>query len=410
MDTFTLSPPAVLTMLVALIDEELKTLRRETAFVRRHDEWHADTPLQHGEDNAEAAIGVDSMELLSLATTVSNVFRLHESGLDDYLLRHRTLGGWVKVITAIRAEGTRDLAFYTSGSTAAPQRCMHRWQTLTAECDHFRTLLAALIEGGIERVIVPALPHHIYGFLFGIMLPERAGLEAVHGHQALAMIQSRRLKSGDLIVGYPFIWQLLARQEAGFPAGVIGLTSTGPCEAAVLETLKAQGLAHIVEIHGATETGGIGVRCSSQAPYALLPRWQRGDNAHRLIDRDTHAVATLADHLQWEDERHYYPCGRIDGVVQIGGINVQPQQVARLLETHPGVRCALVRPMTGEEGDRLKAFVVPAHNTDPSALTETLHDWCRTQLMTPAVPAAFTLGDRLPMSAMGKAADWTLAG
>jgi acyl-CoA synthetase (AMP-forming)/AMP-acid ligase II len=45
--------------------------------------------------------------------------------------------------------------------------------------------------------------------------------------------------------------------------------------------------------------------------------------------------------------------------VQVAGVNVWPQRVAEALRAHPDVLDAVVRPMRADEGERLKAFVVP---------------------------------------------------
>lgn len=409
-----LSSQALLEVLVSLIRDELKTLRHTDAGELQSDAWHADTPLGHAESESTEgdgpAINADSMELLCLTTAVSNFFCLYESGLDDYLLRRRTLGGWVEVIQRIRAEDTRDLTFQTSGSTGEPKPCRHAWRTLLEECDYFAAFFDRLQEGGIRRVLCPALPHHIYGFLFGVLLPERTGVPSLRGQKALAAVQGRRLEAGDLIVGYPFIWQLFSRQGAPFPPGVAGLTSTGPSDARVIETLKAQGLSHMVEIHGASETGGIGVRCSTQAPYTLLPRWRRGPQAHQIIAAGEHTPRPVTDHLEWEGGRRYWPVGRLDRAVQVGGVNVYPQQVTTFLHDHPKVAKALVRPMTRDEGERLKAFIVPFEAVDTEGLADELTRWCRAQLSTPSVPGAFTFGTALPTGDQGKASDWPLEG
>ena len=52
----------------------------------------------------------------------------------------------------------------------------------------------------------------------------------------------------------------------------------------------------------------------------------------------------------WRDGLYYFP-GRPDGVINVGGINVHPEEVEALLNSHPQVRLSLVKtkknPMTG---------------------------------------------------------------
>jgi long-chain acyl-CoA synthetase len=59
--------------------------------------------------------------------------------------------------------------------------------------------------------------------------------------------------------------------------------------------------------------------------------------------------------------------GRAEGAVQVGGVNVFPDVVGRVLTAHSGVAQAAVRLMRPEEGTRLKAFVVPQPQADRAA-------------------------------------------
>ncbi|MBC7941380.1 MAG: 4-coumarate--CoA ligase, partial [Chitinophagaceae bacterium] len=80
----------------------------------------------------------------------------------------------------------------------------------------------------------------------------------------------------------------------------------------------------------------------------------------------------------------------------------------RVLLDHPQVSDAVVRLMTPEEGSRLKAFVVPAPDTDPTSLQADLWRWTESRLTAPERPKAFTVGEELPRSVMGKLSDWPL--
>lgn len=407
MPELTLSDASILSVIQSLLADELKALRPHADL--DSEGWNATTRIRRGggqppSDDAAPSLGADSMELLALATAVTTYFRLHESRLEDYLLRYKTLGEWAELVRASRAEGARDLAFSTSGSTGVPRVCHHAWVDLVDEASFFARHLKAVLSDRVGRVIALAPCHHIYGFLFGVLLPERLGVPVHRGHSALAMVQGRRLEEGDVIVGFPFLWQQLSRQGLAFPDRVLGLTSTGPCDSEIITRLRAQGLSAMVEIYGASETAGVGVRTAPEAPFTLLPRWQH-DGEDRLRDIRRERVFPLEDELQWHGEGHFLPLGRKDKAVQVGGVNVYPARIARLLERHPEVAEARVRLMA--EGGRLKAFVVPASPSQgDEALTRRLTDWCERHLSTPEIPRAITVGERLPGNALGKPSDW----
>jgi len=164
----------------------------------------------------------------------------------------------------------------------------------------------------------------------------------------------------------------------------------------------------MLEIYGSSETAGIGYRFSTDEAFELLPRWDKGPSGESLVDRFKGRELALEDRVCWQDERHLTPTGRLDRAIQVGGINVYPQAIARKLEGLTSVAQARVRIGSGEQGERLKAFIVPANPEQPhSELEAQLSDWCRKQLSAPETPTHFSFGRQLPSGNLGKAADWT---
>ena len=105
--------------------------------------------------------------------------------------------------------------------------------------------------------------------------------------------------------------------------------------------------------------------------------------------------------------RHFRPAGRRDGAVVVGGSNVFPERVRAVLCSHPDVADAAVRLMRPDEGERLKAYVVPRHSRgDNERLRAELWSWLGARLAAPERPGAIELGPALPVGASGKSADW----
>lgn len=69
--------------------------------------------------------------------------------------------------------------------------------------------------------------------------------------------------------------------------------------------------------------------------------------------------ASVPDILDWHDARAFRPKARKDKAVQAGSINVYPSHVVARLAAHPHVLECRVRLMRSEEGQRLKAFIMP---------------------------------------------------
>ncbi len=90
--------------------------------------------------------------------------------------------------------------------------------------------------------------------------------------------------------------------------------------------------------------------------------------------------------------------GRVDDQVKILGLRVEPAEVAAVLESHPGVRRAVVVGV-GESPVRLVGFVVPEGSTpDPGDLRRHAQE----RLPSPAVPAKILVTDRIPVTSNGK--------
>jgi len=405
-----LSQDSLLRLASDLLYDHLKASRDTGAqHLPPPETWTGDTHITPAASSASTlSLEADSLEFVSLASTVMRFFQLQDSGLEDYLLRYRRLDEWCQLVARARAQGIQALGFASSGSTGPAKTCIHNWQDLVQEIDFFASLLEGLPQFELKRVVTLVPSHHIYGFLFGLLLPEHQQVPACRGLSAIGMAQARRLQAGDLLVGHPFLWRELSQQGSSFPEGVVGLTSTAPCDPAVIARLKDQGLSQMLEIYGSSETAGVGYRFSTHEPFELLPRWDKGPSGESLVDRFKGRELSLEDRVRWQDSRHLTPTGRLDRAVQVGGVNVYPQAIARKLEALASVAQAQVRLGCGEQAERLKAFIVPTNPEQPnSELEAELTEWCRSQLSAPETPTRFSFGRQLPSGNLGKAADWT---
>lgn len=357
-------------------------------------------------------IGVDSMELVALATALSELLHLHESGIEDHLLVRPTIGEWATIVCDGLDAFSASLTFRTSGSTGTPRRCTHSLDTLWQEVE----TLAPLFFADRARVLLAVRTHHIYGFLFGVLLPRALGLPAsriVDLRKALPASLATSARDGDLVIGYPDFWRAVAQGHAALPSGVVGVTSTAPCPGDVALALETAGLTRLVQVYGSSETAGVGIRTDHRQPFSLLDFWRRSSGDANALDRlapdGTWSTITLPDRLEWSGARTFLPVARVDEAVQVGGVNVHPDRVRRCLLEHPAIADAAVRLMRQDEGQRLKAFVVPREgHVGDAVLRDDIERWMASRLSTPERPRALTFGQALPVSASGKLADWSI--
>ncbi len=352
-------------------------------------------------------LGLDSLELVGCGTAVNQFFRLHETGLEDYLLGERRLDAWVSIVQAGLAEGTTGFTFQTSGSSGTKKPCTHTHASLAAEVTHW-----AGVFSDRRRVIQLVPAHHIYGTIFTTLLPEAMDIPVLDGRAMAPGRLARTLRADDLLVGFPGGWQSLMRSLERLPAGIQAVTSTAPLPAAANQALRQAGAAEVIEIYGSSETAGIATRGAPEHAFTLLPRWRPGAGGARasIIEAATGQAVALPDREEWDSAGGLRLLGRKDRAVQVGGINVFPAQVAARLAAHPLVAEAAVRLDTALPEPRLKAFVTlhkarPLRSQGPEA--RTLEQWCRDHFTAPERPVQIEIGEMLPRNAMGKMADWS---
>lgn len=348
----------------------------------------------------EATLGLDSLGVLDFVSEVNRFFDLSRTGAEDYLVVRRTLGAWIEVIQWHLAQvGTdAEIIFATSGSTGSPKQIRQAFSTLQSE-------VCAMAAGPLSRlppsarVLCQVPVHHIYGCLWGLLLPNATCRQAVDLPAGFASATLREARTGDLIVATPHGWQAMLRDGRRLPDGVIGLSSGGPLEPALWPSLFADlGLSRLIELYGSSETGGIGWRDEADGVYHLMPDLVRQEGG---LWRQAVGPLPLQDHLAWEGAERFAVSGRLDGAVQVAGVNVYPDRVADMLCACPGVREAVVRL----EKDRLKAFVVPDGSKSNGDLEADLRE---SMAACPTVeqPARYDFGTALPRNEMGKLSDW----
>jgi 4-coumarate--CoA ligase (photoactive yellow protein activation family) len=308
--------------------------------------------------------------------------------------------------TAWHAQQHGVIAFRTSGSTGVPVTCLQSLDRLWEEIHELTSIFQAQ---NISRIVAVVPQHHIYGFLFSVLLPRSLKVDCLPLPPYPGKAFLNQLREGDAVIGFPLFWKGFAALPQTIPFRVHGTTSTGPCSPDVLEAVIAQGVTDVMEIYGSSETGGMGYRHSTNMPYQLFS-YLRHENGTLIRVDDSGAEVfrmPFPDNVEWQTDRLFCPTSRKDHAVQVAGKNVYPQRVEAILNEHPDVQECSVRLMRQEEGNRLKAFIVPAQRcSDTSRLCSQLRSWCAERCSVPEVPKSFTFGKELPRNTIGKVQDW----
>lgn len=380
-----LSKAGIWRVLRSLLAAELAALREQPVTELSPDDWLLNCDIHKG------PLALDSLEHLQLASAANRFFHLHASGLEDYLLRYKQFSQWVDVIVTARERSSGTISVMTSGSSGERKLCTHSWPHLMREVDYF-----AERYGDRKRLVLDCPPHHLYGFIFGVLLADRLQLEVIERHVLGA---GGSLQRGDLLIGYPQRWHFMLASQVEFPPDCKAVSSTAPCPAPLMQSLRSK-VDEVCEVYGASETSGIAVRTEPGA-YRLLPHWVQQDETHIFTAPD--GAMALPDLVDWQNATDFVIQQRRDGAVQVGGINVYPGHVAERLKQSPLVADCVVRPCQVDGQPRLKAFVVP---TDDQVTERAVRDFAGKQLRSVERPQQYTFGAAVPRNDMGKLCDW----
>jgi len=130
-----------------------------------------------------------------------------------------------------------------------------------------------------------------------------------------------------------------------------------------------------------------------------------GDQAPIL--KDAEGFVDTADMLELRDGRYYF-AGRRDGVINVGGLKVYPEEIEAVINRHPEVQMSLVRtkknPMTGAlvVADVVLRTESLSMNRDVRVLQNDILLLCREALSSYKVPAAVNFVTALAVAESGK--------
>jgi acyl-coenzyme A synthetase/AMP-(fatty) acid ligase len=168
---------------------------------------------------------------------------------------------------------------------------------------------------------------------------------------------------------------------AGFPASLIGIQN--------------------FEVEMKVEDGSLRIR-SPGAAFRYL-----GTSDEALADPD--GFVDTRDMVELRGDRYYF-VGRRDGVINVGGLKVHPEEVEAVINRHPGVRMSLVKarrnPITGAlvvaDVVAQAALVEPDGTIDLAVLRSEILEACRQALAPYKIPAAIRFVPSLEVASSGK--------
>lgn len=290
----------------------------------------------------------------------------------------------------------------TSGSTGTPKQILHTQEMMEIEGKsvgwHFRNA---------KRFITLTPRQHLYGFSFAVFFSSIYKIPAVSLAPLPVQPWIELLQQGDVVAGFPLFWEYFLQAGNTFPTGITAVTSTAPCPKGLFERLKQAGAERVVELYGATDTGGIGVREDENSPFQINDFWEVDATQEPVLihRKGIEGWIPFPDEVEFIPPRGIFPLKRMDYMVQVAGVNVSLKHVEEVLQQHPAVKACRVRLMRPDEGKRLKAFIVLKSGYSEQSLSDIRANLSK-QLSSHELPRSFTFGENLPVNEMGKDSDW----
>ncbi|HXI60856.1 MAG TPA: AMP-binding protein [Polyangia bacterium] len=354
---------------------------------------------------------VETIDGLCVAENIPLV--LHDGGGRGGVDVRPLLDGGLAPIEEPRfAPGRALVRVHTSGSTGTHVACPKTAAQILGEAG----LLCTLFDLGPEaRILCTVPPHHIYGLLFGVLLPLVGGATFVRStpHHAETIAAQAAGSGANVLISVPAHLHGLGVLTPGALPPLRRIVSSGaplpPGTAAAVASLTGT---PVTEILGSTETGGMAWRQSDG--HADDDGWQpfpgvqvsAGDDGLMRIsspfaDRGPDENGSLrgADRVAVLPDGRFRLRGRADAVVKIGGQRIATTEVERRLRQIAGVRDAAVLTVdvAGPRQHQLWAAVAGDGLSVP-ALRAALLRW----LDPVAIPRRFRVVDELPREENGK--------
>ncbi|MCB9680134.1 MAG: AMP-binding protein [Alphaproteobacteria bacterium] len=294
----------------------------------------------------------------------------------------------------------------TSGSTGDVRLHAKTAAQLLGEAD---ALAGVFLRGPRAPVVVATIPpHHIYGLLFGVLLPLVAG-GAFHDDTPLfpeaVGARVRGLQAGVLVTVPAHLRTLTDAQPVDMASVRTVFSSGAPLPGPTADAMRSRFGVHVTEVFGSTETGGIAWRrrADGEAWTPLPGVTVTADADGRLLLASPFTAASeprprpCDDRIAPLPDGRFLHLGRLDDVVKVASKRVSLGSVTQALLSAPGVTDAVVVATDAPGGRTLLHALVVAADADVTTVRRFLRD----RFDAVAVPRLH-LVPALPRDAQGK--------
>ncbi len=283
----------------------------------------------------------------------------------------------------------------TSGTTERPKYVEKTMAQLLDELDVLARVIAP------ARCVLSTVPlSHLYGLLFGALLPLRTGARIV-SHDALlpadlaAIIEREGV---DLVISTPA--HLRAMAGAPMPRGLRVISSGARMPADLHMRLALDHGWHVTDVLGSTETGGIATRDNPVQAWTPLPGVKVSAPAGQMtVESPWSPRVELDDRIELRPDGTFDYVGRTSELVKIAGKRAHAHAIEATIRAVPGISDAAVIVHTPQGREPRVAL---AYTADAAIDREQITTAVRAQFDAVFVPRVIRHVARIPRSDRGK--------
>ncbi len=330
---------------------------------------------------------------------------LHDTNSGREIQVHQRLAGpAASALAGTTAPAGIAATVFSSGTTGNPLA----WRKTAAQLlGEVEVLVRTFAVTPGTRTVATVPPYHVYGLLFGVLLPLASG--GAFGRETpmlpeeiAARVEAER---ADILVTVPFHLRRAKTLTSGRLATLHRVFSS----TAALDDDTARSFARvhdrcITEVLGSSETGGIAWR-EADEPWHPLDGVTATINSDGRLQVDAPWLALDAER-PWitgdlampSPQGSFVLGGRADRVAEVDGLAVSLPQLQQWLLAAPGVEDAEVISVPAPGGGvRILAVAVAPSRDEPSLRAAMLEAFA-----PPAVPRRLLLVDELPRDPLGR--------
>jgi 3,4-dihydroxybenzoate---[aryl-carrier protein] ligase len=301
----------------------------------------------------------------------------------------------------------------SSGTTGSPKLIARSWTQIETEIDSYNEWFRS---SPGEQPVILAPVSHSFGLITGVLAAWARGSEpaVVQGRNLRLAARIVRETERPLLYTVPFVYSVMDALERGRLQCHKVVLSGSPPSAGLLDRLRDV-TDEIWQQYGSTETGCISVSKQPASPFDVgMPLrhheiWIRPDDAAADRSRPeqgeiivrTNAADMPTGDLGYVDALtgRLQLIGRLDDLIDVGGLLVAPAEVEAVIRAMPGVRdSVVVKTKHKVWGEAVKALVV----AEPPAAEQDVRMWCIDRLPAYQVPSVIEMVAEIPRMPSGK--------